>query len=79
MLALRLLTVNGNGLANLTQGDTTMKIDELIERLEALKEAHGNIEVKALDYDGDVSEIDEVEFDEYENAICIALPRASYI
>lgn len=55
-----------------------MKIDELIERLQALKEEHGNIEVKALDYDGDASEIDEVEFDEYENAICIALPRASY-
>jgi uncharacterized protein YkuJ len=55
-----------------------MKIDELIERLQALKEAHGNIEVKALDYDGDATEIDEVEFDQYENAICIALPRASY-
>lgn len=55
-----------------------MKIDELIERLQALKEEHGNIEVKALDYDGEASEIDEVEFDRYENAICIALPRASY-
>jgi uncharacterized protein YkuJ len=56
-----------------------MKIDELIERLQALKEAHGNIEVKALDYEGDVTEIDDVDFDQYENAICIALPRASYI
>lgn len=55
-----------------------MKIDELIERLQSLKERHGDIEVKALDYDGDVSEIDEVEFDQYEDAICIALPRASY-
>ena len=55
-----------------------MKIDELIERLQALKDKHGNIEVKALDYDGDASEIDEVEFDQYENAICISLPRASY-
>jgi hypothetical protein len=53
-----------------------MKIDELIERLQALKEAHGNIEVRATDYDGDVIWIDEVEFDEYENAICIALPRS---
>lgn len=40
-----------------------MKIDELIERLQALKEDHGNIEVRALDYDGDASEIDDVEFD----------------
>ena len=56
-----------------------MKIDELIERLQALKEKYGNIEIKVLDYDGDVSEIDEVEFDQYEKAICIALPRASYI
>jgi uncharacterized protein YkuJ len=56
-----------------------MKIDELIERLQALKEEHGNIEVKALDYDGDAADIDEVDFDQYENAICIALPRASYI
>lgn len=56
-----------------------MKLDELIERLQALKEKHGNIEVKTLDYDGDATEIDEVEFDQYENAICIALPRASYI
>ena len=55
-----------------------MKIDELIERLQALKEKHGNIEMKVLDYDGDVTDIDEVEFDQYENAICIALPRASY-
>lgn len=55
-----------------------MKIDELIERLQALKEEHGNIEVKALYYDGDVSEIDEVIFDQYENAICIALPTISY-
>jgi hypothetical protein len=55
-----------------------MKIDELIEKLQALKEEHGNIEVRATDYDGDVIWIDEVEFDEYENAICIALPRASY-
>jgi hypothetical protein len=71
--------VNVNGSVNLTQGDTTMKIDELIEKLQALKEEHGNIEVRATDYDGDVIWIDEVEFDEYENAICIALPRASYI
>ena len=56
-----------------------MKIDELIERLQALKEKYGNIEIKVLDYDGYVAEIDEVEFDQYENAICIALPRASYI
>lgn len=56
-----------------------MKIDELIERLQDLKEKHGNIEVKALDYDGDVTEIDEVEFDSCENAICVSLPRASYI
>ena len=56
-----------------------MKIDELIKRLQALKEEHGNIEVKALDYDGDASEIDDMEFDQYENAICIELPRASYI
>ena len=56
-----------------------MKIDELIERLQVLKEKYGNIEIKALDYDGYVSEIDEVEFDQYENAICIALPRAVYI
>ena len=56
-----------------------MKINELIERLQSLKEKHGDIEVKALDYDGDASEIDEVEFDQYENAICISLPRASYI
>lgn len=55
-----------------------MKIDELIEKLLALKEKHGNIEMKALDYDGDVTEIDEVEFDEYENAGCIALPSPSY-
>ena len=55
-----------------------MKIDELIERLKALKDKHGNIEVKALDYDGDACEIDEVDFDQYENAICIALPSASY-
>ena len=55
-----------------------MKIDELIEKLQALKEEYGNIEMKALDYDGDVSEIDDVEFDPDENAICIALPRASY-
>lgn len=55
-----------------------MKIDELIEKLQALKAEHGNIEVKALDYDGDVTVIDEVEFDQYENAICIALPKAPY-
>ena len=55
-----------------------MKIDELIEKLQALKEEHGNIEVKVLDYDGDATEIDDVEFDEYEKAICIALPRSSY-
>ena len=55
-----------------------MKIDELIEKLQALKEEHGNIEIKALDYDSDVSEIDDVEFDPDENVICIALPRASY-
>lgn len=55
-----------------------MKIDELIEKLQILKARHGNIEVKALDYDGDATEIDEVEFDQYEDAICIALPRASY-
>jgi hypothetical protein len=60
-------------------GDTTMKIDELIEKLQALKEKHGNIEMKVLDYDGDVTDIDEVEFDKYGNAICIVLPRASYI
>ena len=78
-LVLRLPITNENGSVNLTYGDTTMKIDELIERLQSLKEKHGDIEVKALDYDGDVSEIDEVEFDQYENAICIALPRASYI
>ena len=55
-----------------------MKIDELIEKLQALKEKHGSIEMKALDYDGEATEIDEVEFDENENAICIALPRYSY-
>ena len=55
-----------------------IKIDELIEKLQALKEEHGNIEVKALDYDGEATEIDDVDFDKYENAICIALPRASY-
>ena len=55
-----------------------MKIDELIERLQALKEKHGNIEMKVLDYDGDSTEIDDVEFDQYENAICIELPRTSY-
>jgi hypothetical protein len=55
-----------------------MKIDELIERLQVLKEEYGNIEMKVLDYDGDVTEIDEVEFDQYENVICIVLPRASY-
>ena len=73
----RLLMANANGLAN-KQGDTTMKIDELIERLQALKEEHGNIEVKALDYDGDVTDIDEVEFNPDENAICVVLPRAPY-
>ena len=55
-----------------------MKIDELIEKLQALKAEHGKIEVKSLDYEGDVTVIDEVEFDQYENAICIALPRATY-
>ena len=55
-----------------------MKIDELIEKLQALKEEHGNIEMKALDYDSDVANIDEVKFHPYENAICIALPQASY-
>lgn len=60
------------------KGNTTMKIDELIEKLQALKEEHGNIEVKALDYDGEATEIYDVDFDKYENAICIALPRTSY-
>lgn len=55
-----------------------MKIDELIEKLQALKEEHGNIEVIALDYDAEATEIDDVEFDGRENAICIELPRASY-
>lgn len=55
-----------------------MKIDELIEKLQALKEEHGNIEVKALDYDDDASEINDVKFDKWEDAVCIVLPRASY-
>ena len=55
-----------------------MKIDELIEKLQALKEEHGNIEMKALDYDGDVTNIDGVKFHPYENVICIGLPQASY-
>jgi hypothetical protein len=56
-----------------------MKIDDLIEQLQQLKQEYGNIEIKALDYDGEASEIDEVNFDSYEQAICICLPRASYL
>lgn len=54
-----------------------MKVSELISKLETLKEKYGDIEVKLLDDEGDPFEIQDVDYDSYEKAICISQPYHS--
>lgn len=55
-----------------------MKLDDLIFILEAIRKKNGNVEVKSIDYDGGISEIDHVKYDPASKSVHIVLPEAIY-
>jgi hypothetical protein len=55
-----------------------MKLDDLIFILEAIRKKNGNVEVKSIDYDGGISEIDHVKYDPESKSVHIVLPEAIY-
>ena len=54
-----------------------MKVSELISKLKTLKEKYGDIEVKLLDDEDEPLEIQLVDYNSYEKAICISQPYHS--
>jgi hypothetical protein len=50
-----------------------MTLDDLISILEAMHKKNGNVEVKSIDYDGGISEIDHVEYEQESKSVHIVL------